>query len=98
MGIGWQEIVVIFFVVLVFVGPKRLPEFAREFGKFLRKIARAKAEARQMIERELARAGLDTAQTYLEITDVGVEKDESFGKDDKSEKNSSEKDRRRGIN
>ena len=86
MGIGWQEIIVIFFVLLVFVGPKRLPEFAREFGKFLRKVARAKAEARHMIERELARAGVEVQKTYLEITDTGgFERDKFFQRNDEGD-------------
>jgi len=25
-GIGWQELIVIFIVLLIFVGPKKLPE------------------------------------------------------------------------
>jgi TatA/E family protein of Tat protein translocase len=33
MGLGPFEIVIIFFVALIFVGPKRLPEIARAIGR-----------------------------------------------------------------
>lgn len=33
MGIGWQEVLVILVVALLFFGAKRLPELARSAGK-----------------------------------------------------------------
>ena len=35
MGIGWQEILLIFLVLLLLFGAKRLPELARGLGKSL---------------------------------------------------------------
>lgn len=42
MGIGWQEILIIFFVVLLFFGAKRIPEIARALGKASREFKKAK--------------------------------------------------------
>ena len=39
-GVGWGEIVLLFTVVLILFGPRRLPEIARQLGKtmgFLRR-------------------------------------------------------------
>ena len=36
IGIGWQEIVLIFLVLLLLFGAKRLPELARGLGKGIR--------------------------------------------------------------
>ena len=35
-GIGWQQIIVILLVALLFFGAKRLPEIARSLGKSVR--------------------------------------------------------------
>ena len=39
--LGWTEMVVIFFVALVVLGPKRLPELGKTLGKGLREFKRA---------------------------------------------------------
>lgn len=52
-GIGWQEILVIFVVLLIIFGPRKLPELARSIGNALRDLARAKEEVRRTIEDEL---------------------------------------------
>ena len=36
MNLGLPELIVIFFVVLLFFGPKRLPELAKGIGKGIR--------------------------------------------------------------
>ncbi|MDA8387273.1 MAG: twin-arginine translocase TatA/TatE family subunit [Nitrospiraceae bacterium] len=48
-----QEILVIFLVALLVVGPKKLPEVARKAGRILGQIRRALMEARLEIDREL---------------------------------------------
>ena len=64
-GVGWQEILVIFLVLLIFVGPKRIPDIARSMGKALRDFARAKEEVRRTIEREFSM--VDDEDYYLEV-------------------------------
>ncbi len=44
LGIGFGELIVILAVVLVVLGPKRIPELARWIGKVSREIRRAQAE------------------------------------------------------
>ena len=39
--LGWTEMVVIFFVALVVLGPKKLPELGKTLGKGLREFRRA---------------------------------------------------------
>ncbi len=36
MGLGWQELMIIFFVVVILFGAKRIPEIARGLGKGIR--------------------------------------------------------------
>ena len=38
--LGWTEMVVIFFVALVVLGPKKLPELGKTLGKGLREFKR----------------------------------------------------------
>ena len=86
-GVGWQELLVIFLVLLIFVGPKKLPEIARSIGKALRDFARAKEEVRRTIEREfsLYSEGEENGMTksYLEINlreSQSEEDNEKYGK------------------
>lgn len=42
MGIGWTELLLIFCVVLLFFGSKRIPEVARALGKASREFKNAR--------------------------------------------------------
>ena len=44
MGIGWSELLVIFLVVLLLFGAKRIPEIARSLGKASREFRNARDE------------------------------------------------------
>ena len=48
-GLGHTEIIVIFFVLLLLFGGKKLPEFARGLGKGIREFKKATSE----IEKDL---------------------------------------------
>jgi len=48
--IGWGELVIILFLVLLFFGPKRLPEMAEAFGKSIQKFKKATRDAKDEIE------------------------------------------------
>ena len=41
MNIGWGELVVIFAIVLLLVGARRLPEIGRSLGEAIREFQRA---------------------------------------------------------
>ncbi len=45
MSIGWQEILLIFLIVLLFFGARRLPEVARSLGKAINELKKAKNDA-----------------------------------------------------
>lgn len=49
-GIGIQELIVIACVALLFVGPKRLPELARQFGKLFVQARRATSDMRSAFD------------------------------------------------
>ena len=55
MGIGGWEILVIFFVVLLVFGPKRIPEVARGLGRGMRELRRISTD----FQREINLAELD---------------------------------------
>jgi TatA/E family protein of Tat protein translocase len=48
--VGWPELVIIFFIVLIVFGPRKLPEVAEAFGKSIQKFKKASREARDEIE------------------------------------------------
>lgn len=51
--IGFWELVVIAVIGLLLVGPERLPGFARETGRWVRRLRRMTGDARREIQREL---------------------------------------------
>ena len=55
VGIGGWEILVIFFVVLLVFGPKRIPEVARGLGRGMRELRRISTD----FQREINLAELD---------------------------------------
>jgi Tat protein translocase TatB subunit len=46
-GIGMTELLVIFVIALIVLGPKRLPELARSLGKSLNEFRRASSDLRR---------------------------------------------------
>jgi TatA/E family protein of Tat protein translocase len=48
--IGWQELLIILFIVLLFFGPRRLPEMAEALGKSIQKFKKASRDTRSEIE------------------------------------------------
>ncbi len=54
--IGLQELIVIFIVVLLVFGPRRLPELGRTIGKGLSELRRSIEEAKYQVDRELKEA------------------------------------------
>ena len=53
--LGWSELLIIFFIILIIFGPRKLPEVAEAMGKSIQKFKRASREAREEIE-----SGVDT--------------------------------------
>lgn len=40
-GMGFPELVVVFFIALIFIGPKKIPELAKGLGKGIREFQNA---------------------------------------------------------
>jgi sec-independent protein translocase protein TatA len=59
--IGWTELLIILFLVLLFFGPKRLPELAESIGKSIRRFRKASRDAKEEIEQSIQ--GKDTEGT-----------------------------------
>jgi len=47
--LGWSELLIIFFIILIVFGPRRLPEVAEALGKSIQKFKKASREVRDEI-------------------------------------------------
>jgi sec-independent protein translocase protein TatB len=52
-SIGTSELLLIGLIALVFLGPRKLPEMARKFGKIMNEFRRTSSEFKQTWEREV---------------------------------------------
>ncbi len=43
-GLGFGEVVIILFIALLFIGPKKLPELAKSLGKGLKEFKKATSD------------------------------------------------------
>jgi sec-independent protein translocase protein TatB len=59
MNLGMPELIFIFLLALVVVGPKKLPELARQLGKYMAEFKRASNEFRRQLEEEMLNIELD---------------------------------------
>ncbi|MHB1325565.1 MAG: Sec-independent protein translocase subunit TatA/TatB [Thermoleophilia bacterium] len=48
-SIGWQELVIVLFLVLVIFGPKRLPEMGRSMGKGIREFRKSTGQIQEQL-------------------------------------------------
>ena len=53
MGLGTQELIVIFIVALLVFGPKKLPEHGRTLGKGLAELKRAMHDVKEQVDSEI---------------------------------------------
>ena len=51
--LGWSELLIIFFIILIIFGPRKLPEVAEAMGKSIQKFKRASRDAREEIEKSV---------------------------------------------
>ena len=51
--LGWSELLIIFFIILIIFGPRKLPEVAEAMGKSIQKFKKASKDARKEIENGL---------------------------------------------
>ncbi len=72
-SIGFPELIMVFIVVLLVFGPKKLPEFAKLLGKTVREFRSTVDEAKAVIENEIYKEGLASP-----ISDLGRDIRESL--------------------
>jgi sec-independent protein translocase protein TatA len=48
--LGWSELLIIFFIILIIFGPRKLPEVAEALGKSIQKFKRASREVKDEID------------------------------------------------
>jgi len=66
IGMSFSETIFLFFLALVIFGPKKLPEIARQVGKYLNEFKRASNEFKAQIEQEIAHLEVENhRQTIL---------------------------------
>lgn len=65
MPMSFSETIFLFFLALIIFGPKKLPEIARQVGKFMNDFRRASNEFKAQIEQEIAHLDVETKQTIL---------------------------------
>lgn len=70
--IGYQELIIIFLIVLLLFGGSKIPELARGLGKGIREFKRAKDDIRDAIEKEEPAKLVDKA---AEKKDAKTDKD-----------------------
>jgi sec-independent protein translocase protein TatB len=62
---SFSETIFLFFLALVIFGPKKLPEIARQVGKWMNEFRRASNEFKSQIEHEIAHLEVESKQTIL---------------------------------
>lgn len=62
---SFSETIFLFFLALIIFGPKKLPEIARQIGKYMNEFKRASNEFKAQIEQEIAHLEVEQKQTIL---------------------------------
>jgi sec-independent protein translocase protein TatA len=63
---GWPEIIAILVLVLIFFGPRRLPEVAEAIGKSIRKFKGASRDVQREIEKGMEEPDSETPRSSAE--------------------------------
>src|SRR3954463_1906124 len=65
MNLGFSEMLFIFLLALIVVGPKRLPELARQFGRIMAEIKRASNDFQAQVHEEVRQLEIEeTAKKF----------------------------------
>ena len=62
---SFSETIFLFFLALIIFGPKKLPEIARQVGKYMNEFKRASNEFKAQIEQEIAHLEVEKKPTIL---------------------------------
>ena len=82
-SVGGFELVVLFAIVLILFGPKRLPEVAREMGRTLDRLRRASDQFRDQIMRmDVEEKPPSRTDEPIDISAESIDNSESTGEAD----------------
>ena len=94
-GIGFSELVVLFVIGLLILGPERLPRVATQIGRWVGRARRTANQLRYQLEREITLADIDAKtdkkpkkRTQSKSSDTGVAGSEQREAKDASPKDS----------
>jgi len=74
MNLGFSEMLFIFLLALIVVGPRRLPELARQFGRIMGEIKRASNDFQAQVQEEVRQ--LEIEETSRKFQDsIGLNED-----------------------
>ena len=51
--LGWSELLIIFFIILIIFGPRKLPQLGKSLGRSIGEFKRASNELRSTLEQEI---------------------------------------------
>jgi sec-independent protein translocase protein TatB len=74
MDLGFSELLFIVLLALIVVGPRRLPELARQFGRIMAEIKRASNDFQAQVQEEVRQLEIEEAAKKFE-TAVGLNDD-----------------------
>jgi sec-independent protein translocase protein TatA len=63
-GIGMPELIIIFIIALIVIGPHKLPELAKSLGKGLAEFKKASEDFQRSVKEETLREETKTATTH----------------------------------
>ncbi len=86
-GIGFQEMLVIAVLALIFIGPKKLPEVAKAIGKTLAEFKRAVEDVKETVNEEMFKEEkkLLTSEYEDMKSSVNIELEEKVGSGEKKD-------------
>jgi len=74
MNLGFSEMLFIFLLALIVVGPRRLPELARQFGRIMAEVKRASNDFQVQVQEEVRQLEIEeTAKKFQKSIDLDEE-------------------------
>src|SRR5436309_5683510 len=76
MDLGFSEIFFIVVLALIVVGPRRLPELARQFGRIMAEIKRASNDFQAQVQEEVRQLEIEETAKKFEKS-IGLDEEET---------------------